>query len=98
MHDSTSCRQQIEAIGKQLLDEVRGNPEREQQLLNQLLQVQRNIAAIKVSNLSGTAHPMAVISRVQDTQGRLLARKKIKDLDGSYILQHKRQKQTGSSQ
>ena len=96
MHDSTACRQQADAAYKQLWSDVTGNAELEQHLLSQLHQVQGTIATIKASNLAGTAHPMAVLSKVQDTWGNSLVRKKTMGLDG-FPKQRKRQKQTGSS-
>ena len=50
-----------------------------------------SIAKIKANSVLGTAHPMAVLDRVQDSWGNSLVRKKTVGLDG-FPKQHKRQK------
>ncbi|DBA87933.1 TPA: hypothetical protein ACH3X1_004921 [Trebouxia sp. C0004] len=86
----------MDDLYSELKDDVAGNPQLEQQLISQLRQVKGSIAKIKASNLVGTAHPIAVLYKVQDTWGNSLVRKRTAGLDG-FPKQHKRQKQTGSS-
>ena len=94
-HDSVSCQQQIDTAFKELSDEVAGNAQLQQHLLSQLRQVQGSIVTIKAKHATGTAHPSAVLDRVQDDWGNSLVRKKAV-LDG-FPKQRKRQKQAGSS-
>ena len=62
-----------------------------QHLLSQLNEVHGSIAKSKANTVACTAHPMAVLDRVQDNCGNSLVRKKTVGLDG-FPKQRKRQK------
>ena len=91
VHDSAACQQQTESVYRDVLGEVLGNPQMEQHLLSQLHEVRGSIAKIKANSVLGTAHPMTVLDRVQDSWGNYLVRKKTVELDG-FPKQRKRQK------
>ena len=94
-HDSAACRQQMDTALKEMFSTVTGNDELEQHMLSKILQMQGSIASIQASNLTGTAHPMAVLDRVKDTWGNSVKRKKTVGLDG-FPKQRKRQKPDSS--
>ncbi len=56
--------------------------EMQQHLLSQINSLEGKLAAIQASHATGTAHPMATLSRVQDTWGNSVVRKKTIGLDG----------------
>ena len=94
-HDSAACQQQMDTALKEMFSTVTGNDELEQHMLSKILQMQGSIASIQASNLTGTAHPMAVLDRVKDTWGNSVKRKKTVGLDG-FPKQRKRQKPDSS--
>ena len=90
VHDSAACQQHMESVYRKVLSEVSGNPQLEQHLLSQLNEVYGSIAKIKANTVAGTAHPMAVLDRVQESWGNSLVCKKTVGLDG-FPKQRKRQ-------
>lgn len=63
---------------------VADNPEMQQHLFSQLNRAEGDLARTQASHQNGSAHPMATLSRVQDTWGNSLARKKVLGLDAGY--------------
>ena len=80
-HDATACQREIEAVHSRMCDMVAGEPEMQQHLLSHLNRAEGALARIQASHATGTAHPMAVLSRVQDTWGNSIVRKKVLGLD-----------------
>ncbi len=81
-HDSTACHQQIQTAVNRMWDMAAGDAEMQQHLLSQINSLEGKLAAIQASHATGTAHPMATLSRVQDTWGNSLVRKRTIGLDG----------------
>jgi len=81
-HDSTACHQQIQTAVNRMWDMAAGDAEMQQHLLSQINSLEGKLAAIQASHATGTAHPMATLSTVQDTWGNSLVRKRTIGLDG----------------
>ena len=81
-HDSTACHQQMQTAVNRMWDMAAGDAEMQQHLLSQINSLEGKLAAIQASHATGTAHPMATLSRVQDTWGNSLVRKRTIGLDG----------------
>lgn len=74
-HDSAICQREIEAAHSRMCDMVAGDPEMQQHLLSHMNRAEGALARIQASHATGTAHPMAVLSRVQDSWGNSIVRK-----------------------
>ena len=83
-HDSAACQQQVQAATNRMWEMVAGSDELQQHLVSQLNRTEGVLASIQASHQTGTAHPMARLSRVQDTWGNSLVRKKTFGLDKGY--------------
>lgn len=83
-HDSAACQQQVQAATNRMWEMVAGSDEMQQHLVSQLNRTEGVLASIQASHQTGTAHPMARLSRVQDTWGNSLVRKKTFGLDKGY--------------
>ena len=83
-HDSVACQQQVETAVKRMWDMVADNDEMQQHLVSQLNRTEGALSKIQASHQNGSAHPMARLSRVQDTWGNSLARKKVIGLDAGF--------------
>lgn len=83
-HDQVACQQQVETAVKRMWDMVADNDEMQQHLVSQLNRTEGALSKIQASHQNGSAHPMARLSRVQDTWGNSLARKKVIGLDAGF--------------
>ena len=86
-HDSVACQQQVETTVKRMWDMVADNEEMQQHPVSQLNRTEGALSKIQASHQNGSAHPMARLSRVQDTWGNSLARKKVIGLDAEVQAQ-----------
>ncbi|KAL3137910.1 hypothetical protein ABBQ38_005159 [Trebouxia sp. C0009 RCD-2024] len=83
-HDSAACQQQVETAVKRMWDMVADNGEMQQHLVSQLNRTEGALSKIQASHQNGSAHPMATLSKVQDTWGNSLVRKKVMGLDAGF--------------
>ena len=83
-HDSAACQQQVETTVQRMLGMVANNAELQQHLVSHLNRTEGTLARIQASHQNGTAHPMASLSRVQDTWGNFLVRRRVMGLDAAY--------------
>ena len=60
------------------------NEEMQQNLVSHLNRTEGTLAGIQASHQNGSAHPMARLSKVQDTWGNSLVRRKVMGLDAAY--------------
>ena len=98
-HDSAACQQEVQAATQRMWESCGDNSEMQQHLVSQLSRAEGVLAGIQASHKTGTAHPMAQLSRVQDTWGNSLVRKKTFGLDGFPKSRKQRTaKQAGLSQ
>ena len=65
-------------------DMVADNEEMQQHLVSHLNRTEGTLAGIQASHQNGSAHPMARLSKVQDTWGNSLVRRKVMGLDAAY--------------
>ncbi|KAL0019727.1 hypothetical protein WJX77_006121 [Trebouxia sp. C0004] len=83
-HDSAACQQQVETAVKRMWDMLADNDEMQQHLVSQLNKTDGALSKIQASHQNGSAHPMATLSRVQDTWGNSLVRRKVIGLDAGF--------------
>jgi len=83
-HDSAACQHQVQTVVGRMWDMVVDNPEMQQHLVSHLNRAEGDLARTQASHQNGSAHPTAVLSRVQDTWGNSLARKRVLGLDAGY--------------
>ncbi len=63
---------------------VADNPEMQQHLVSHLNRAEGDLARTQASHQNGSTHPMAILSRVQDTWANSLTRKRVLGLDVGY--------------
>ena len=83
-HDSAACQKQVQTAVKRMWDMVADNEEMQQHLVSHLNRTEGTLAGIQASHQNGSAHPMARLSKVQDTWGNSLVRRKVMGLDAAY--------------
>ncbi|DBA66248.1 TPA: hypothetical protein ACH3X2_002508 [Trebouxia sp. C0005] len=84
-HDSAARQHQVQTVVGRMRDMVAGNPEMQQHLDSHLNRAEGDPARTQASHQNGSAHPMATLSRVQDTWGNSIARKRVFGLDAGYL-------------
>ena len=99
VHDSTACQQQIQASCSRLCSMVEDDPDMQLHLLSYVNKTEGALARIQASNIAGTAHPMAPrLSKVQDSWGNSVVRKRTIGLDGFPKAKRKVAQPTPASQ
>lgn len=83
-HDSAACQKQVETTVQRMLGMVADSEELQQHLVSHLNRTEGTLARIQASHQNGSAHPMASLSRVQDTWGNSLVRRRVMGLDAAY--------------
>ena len=82
-HDSAACQKQVRLSRGCGTWSLR-NEEMQQNLVSHLNRTEGTLAGIQASHQNGSAHPMARLSKVQDTWGNSLVRRKVMGLDAAY--------------